>query len=735
MLAHEEFAITLGNYLRKMQLSGMTATIIQYLAILLLSLPVLSYEQNSFPAECLTTKDCYCDYKCTESKDCCSSVNGSQPIIASDQFFIQPVCISYENVFNMHSVSPTNLYVSAIAQCPDNKGVSEDIKARCNEADLSLLNDEDKNNLLWLSRSLRTLAPVIGYQDRIVYANVYCAMCNGLKKNQVYFSQIKIGCRKDINEKSCLVSAKLPRSLARPCLSKATRSFRVQSQFLSMEDIFLIPDEYLNNEYIKLPLVSTDELENETRSGEASVIENVKYGANEAYIWFQIILLIFSIIGLTLMLIVYGLNSVLRRSLAGLLTMGLGATLLAMEVSFLVVAFGVPGAGNRGFCVFMAAILLFSLLSSFMWMMLMAFQLLLTFGDCKNCFLVVWRYLTGQCREIGKTITPIIGPWGQIPDLPSTEFQPKNRPQSAAVYSQGYHTSSSKKRFLKYSPIAIILPLCLVIPAVVVNEKAFNQLALVYAYLSTPSPSRTLDEADLKAIESVQIQNITRVEVLGSHLSIADPGFCPDSARAWFTNFSGLLVWFLVPAGTMIIFNFMALIVVCIQICRLSNETQIHSSPQNEQEKKRRKNSKSLAGICGKLAIILGVTWFVQFFAGWLPHLLVLRRMLALVNCAQGGVIALSMLISVKARRALASMLPESWRGYFAPVSTAHSRDRETSSTSKTWTSVLLPKRTRPQPKTDKEPRLKATGDCAIKSQQSGHTKDLLAVLIDLPNP
>lgn len=244
----------------------------------------------------------------------------------------------------------------------------------------------------------------------------------------------------------------------------------------------------------------------------------------------------------------------------------------------------------------------------------------------------------------------------------------------------------------------------MVIPAVVVNEKAFNQLALVYAYLSTPSPSGTLDEADLKAIESVQIQNITRVEVLGSHLSIADPGFCPDSARAWFTNFSGLLVWFLVPAGTMIIFNFIALIVVCIQICRLSKETQIHSSPQNEQEKKRQKNSKNLAGICGKLAIILGVSWFVQFFAGWLPHLLVMRRMLALVNCAQGGVIALSMLISVKARRALASMLPESWRGYFAPVSTTHSKDRETSSTSKTWTSVLLPKRTRPRSKTDKEP-------------------------------
>nr|CDS35230.1 G protein coupled receptor 64 [Hymenolepis microstoma]CUU98266.1 G protein coupled receptor 64 [Hymenolepis microstoma] len=272
---------------------------------------------------------------------------------------------------------------------------------------------------------------------------------------------------------------------------------------------------------------------------------------------------------------------------------------------------------------------------------------------------------------------------------------------SVSVYSQGYRTRSPKKRFLKYVPLAVILPLCLVIPAVLVNEKAFSQLSPIYAHLSTPSPSKTLDEADSKAMESGGIENMTRVEVLGSSLSLADPGFCPDSARAWFTNFGGLCVWFLVPAGTVISFNAVALIVVCMQICRLSKETQLNSSPESEQEKKRREKGKNLTGICGKLAIILGVSWFVQMFAGWLPSSLIMRRMLALVNCAQGGVIALSMLLSVKARRAVANMLPDSCRRYIAPVYTTHSKDRETSSTSKTWSSILLPKRVRPNHKSD----------------------------------
>ncbi|VDO09236.1 unnamed protein product [Rodentolepis nana] len=644
----------------------------KYLGIILfhvltfLPLSVPSQERNSFPTECLTREDCYCDFKCREKGDCCTSVNGSQPVIASNRPFFKPVCFSYEKEFTEVDIISYGLPTYAAVTCPDNEGISEGIKTRCNEGSWSFLNDMEQNKLLWLSENLRSVVPVIGYEDGMVYANVYCAMCNGLERNQVHFPQIEIGCRKDENGTSCLINPKIPNSMTRPCFGKGQHMLAMQREFLSMENIFVIPEEYLSDGYIKLPFVTPQESENETKQ-----ITGPEYGVNEAYMWLQIILLVFSMTGLTLMLVVYGLNSLLRRSLGGLLTMGLGGTLLAMEISFLIVAFGVPRAENRGVCVFMAGVLLFLLLSSFMWMTLLAFQLLLTFGDCKTCFPIVWKYIICRRGDVG----------------------------SVSVYSQGRRTISPKKRFLQYAPPAVIFPLCMSSLAVLVNEKAFNQLAPIYTQLSTPSPSKTLDEADLKAMQSGVFENITRVEVLGSCLSIIDPGFCPDSARAWFTNFGGLCVWFLVPVGTVISFNIVAVIVVCIQICRLSKEAQIRCSPENEEEKKRREKRKNLVGICGKLAIILGVSWFVQMLAGWLPHSLIMRRILALVNCAQGGVIALSMLMSVKARRAIANMLPESFRGYIAPLSVSHSKDRETSSSSKTWSSVLLPKRMRPNHK------------------------------------
>ncbi|VDM25966.1 unnamed protein product [Hydatigera taeniaeformis] len=267
--------------------------------------------------------------------------------------------------------------------------------------------------------------------------------------------------------------------------------------------------------------------------------------------------------------------------------------------------------------------------------------------------------------------------------------------ESTAFYAHGLNHSRRRKRFRKYLSVAIILPFCLVLPAITINEYAIKLIASAHVNRSSVPLSTTFDETKVASF------NITRVEVLGESLAYIYPGFCPDGARSWFTNLGGLVMWFLVPAGTMITFNSLALLVVCIQICRLSREAQVHSTPQNEQERKRREKSKNLTRICTKLAIILGASWFAQLFAGWWTQLLVMRRILGLVNSAQGGVIALSMLASVKARRALANILPECCQGFVAPVSSTQkstSRDKEksTSATTRTWTSVLLPRRNRP---------------------------------------
>lgn len=202
--------------------------------------------------------------------------------------------------------------------------------------------------------------------------------------------------------------------------------------------------------------------------------------------------------------------------------------------------------------------------------------------------------------------------------------------------------SNSDSRFKKHLIFVCVIPLCFVIPAVSINEYAYSQLAEVYS--STPNASW---------------KNISHKDILGPIVDQLNPGFCPyhNATHAWFTRHTGLIIWFLGPAGSMICFNTFALLIVCIQICRLKRDTQVPSSPMDE-EKNRKKQSKSLVGICAKLAIILGGSWFIQLFAGLWPELDMLRRVAGLVNSAQGGIIAVSMLASSKARRVMFKWLP-----------------------------------------------------------------------------
>uniref|UniRef100_A0A915EYS9 G-protein coupled receptors family 2 profile 2 domain-containing protein n=1 Tax=Echinococcus canadensis TaxID=519352 RepID=A0A915EYS9_9CEST len=623
---------------------------------------------------------CFCDYRCHDLNDCCAAVNSTLSPLSSEGDAVPSVCLSIENVFLEDMILPSGNYVSAITHCPSEKPISEEVKLGCEEADLMLVASREENLFQWLRTHARSVVPVVSFRNRRLYGNVFCAICNGQSQDQVHFSPIHLGCRKEGNTTECLVSVKLPASLSRPCIPQRSRLLSPKVSFLSMDDLFIIPDEYLNSQYITLPLNfgKDDKNRNSTNSNKtqvSSASSNPVYDTdnrNAVYTWVQLALLIFSVVGLTLMLVVYGLTAKLRRSLAGILTMGLGIALLVMEATFLMVAFAVSHVENRGFCVFMVALLLYSLLCSFTWMTLFATQLLLTFGNCRNCFTICWKFLTCQ--------------W--------------NTKTSTAICSRGYKHSRARKPFRKYLLVATILPLCLVLPATTINEHAFNLLSSAYFNLSSVSQPSTFDEAITE--DEFASFNITTAEVLGESLAAVYPGFCPDGARSWFTNLGGLIVWLLVPAGTMITFNSLALLVVCVQICRLSKEAQLHSSPQNEQERKRRKKSKNLAGICAKLAIILGASWFVQLFAGWWSQLFVMRRILGLVNSAQGGVIAVSMLASVKARRALANVLPECCRvlvGHNSSTQQSTSREKEKSTltTSKTWTSVLLPRRNRQQ--------------------------------------
>ena len=373
-----------------------------------LSLAV-SQEQNFRSAildECIHAENCYCDYQCHASNDCCSAVNGSQPVLTFEETALQPTCVSFENIFQDNSVNPTNKYVEAITQC-HNKSTSKKVKTSCSEADLRLVAYQEANLLQWLKTHVLLIAPVVSSRDMRLYGNVYCAICNGQRRDQLHFFPIHLGCRRENNTIECLVSVKLPYSLTRPCIPTGPRLLGFQKSFASMEDIFIIPDEYLNNQYITFPLNFDQVINNRTVDHKASPEpDDRKDDANEVYFWIQIALIIFSILALTLMQVIYAANPNLRRSLAGMLTMGLGAALLVAELSFLTIAFAVSRVGNRIFCVFMTTLFLFSLLSSFTWMTLLAVQLLITFANCKHRFGAYWRLL--NCRWTTKTVRALL---------------------------------------------------------------------------------------------------------------------------------------------------------------------------------------------------------------------------------------------------------------------------------------------------------------------------------------
>lgn len=204
------------------------------------------------------------------------------------------------------------------------------------------------------------------------------------------------------------------------------------------------------------------------------------------------------------------------------------------------------------------------------------------------------------------------------------------------------------RRFKHQVIVASTLPLCFTIPTLIINEYIHHRLKL-------------LNETSVNSNWSLSSQEAE----LGSTLYRLNPGFCPvnDPNYAWFKGHHlGILAWFLIPSGVIISFNLFALIIVCIQICRLKRETGLSPSTASPHIDTHMKPSKSIVAVCTKLTVILGASWFIQLLAGLCPQMEVLRQLAGLVNSAQGGIIAVSMLASSKARRVMAQRLPAKCR-------------------------------------------------------------------------
>ncbi|VDL92438.1 unnamed protein product [Schistocephalus solidus] len=586
---------------------------------------------------CKRAMDCMCDSQCGQRNDCCPAIDPGEPKPPSEKR--RHGCTTIAHVFTKNDVVQADMPIVAIASCPNDESLSVDIINACRA---SMLDDPEVQEEMfreegpfgWLKRHARALAPVVDVRDRQIYANIDCAICNGVFsskssnipiweiKQSVLLYRLKFTCAEDTSELVCKITGDLPYSLRPACNFIFQRGIVPYPSNIAFgfDEIFILPEEYLSGGTIRLPFDQPQD--NSTVANSTSEDRKRQENLGEFMYWLQIVVTCLSILGLSLLLLVYGLFSQLRRSLAGRLTMGLATALLCAQIAFLNASIIVPLVENRGFCLTLASIFLYCLLCSFMWMALFGGKLLAAFTDLKS-FL---RHFC-RCGCINHLLDGSSGSGGMI------------------RYAGGKRESDTKKEFQRHLLTALLAPLCITVAALITNETAYLNLLPFYHNFTMTNDSQTLD--------------IDEEYILGTMLARLNPGFCPypDWKRAWFSKLIGLIIWFLVPAASLISFNLLVVIIVCFQLYRLSRNHRLHAASENNQLQKQKK---SLVWVCIKLSVILGASWFIQFFAGWWSHLEVLRRIAGLMNSAQGGIIALCMLLSTKARRVLFKHLPKS---------------------------------------------------------------------------
>ncbi|VDM18570.1 unnamed protein product [Hydatigera taeniaeformis] len=511
---------------------------------------------------------------------------------------------------------------------------------------LSKLKTEHRPNLgLHLNLAIRKVSPVVDTSSGIIYANTYCAQCHNISSSKrVKRLPKQLLCTLQNGITKCFVKAEMPESA-----SFCDPDTQILRAFFTWDSIFTLPDE--------------DEANTE-KSWTRTVLE-----------LFQWICCSFSMLTLVIAICVFSTSARLRRPLPGKMMIALCCTLLGALVAFLLASgamdlFIVP---LRPMCVTFASLLQFLLLAAFVWMAIFAVELFRTFGLTR---MFRHAFLCYCCRRVRERKTKAMRKsWFYQPTkaqftqremdlnaifhhgfalelnfmLPfdGVSFQQLNEYavelEDMMLRARGSDPNPSR-RFKRQVLVASMLPFCFIIPTLIINE---------YVHLCLKS----LNETSASSNWSLSFQE----SKLGSVLHRLNPGFCPanDPNYAWFKgHYVGLLVWFLIPAGITICFNLFALIIVCIQICRLKREARLSPGTASPQFDGHMKPSKSIIAVCTKLAVILGASWFIQLLAGICPHLQVLRQLAGLANSAQGGIIAVSMLASSKARRVMAQRLP-----------------------------------------------------------------------------
>ncbi|CAH8496765.1 unnamed protein product [Heterobilharzia americana] len=311
--------------------------------------------------------------------------------------------------------------------------------------------------------------------------------------------------------------------------------------------------------------------------------------------------------------------------------MGLASSILGLLLVYLTLPLvvGQINISSRCICVTIAILIHYFFLCSFTWMSTFGISLMNTFGGIHIfhlCFSYIKLRLTkSENRKDSLNRTFV-----------------SSAMQSMVIQSTKRNSSTSPKAIILFSLLATSLPLCFVIPAVIINEKVYPNECIHEQYLAKLLGNE-VDESVCTISQWI--------------LSYLTPGFCPpkDCTRPWFTVHEAFVLWFLAPTTFLLVFNCIVIIVVGIHVWFLSeNELNVSPNDKNQAENSDfHKQSRKMLRICFKLSIILGVVWIFQILASLLPYVPLIGRVASLVSSSQGAALTFVSLGSRKSKPAV----------------------------------------------------------------------------------
>ncbi|TNN10421.1 hypothetical protein EWB00_005377 [Schistosoma japonicum] len=582
--------------------------------------------------------NCHCDELCQMKFDCCSDyplLNNSQHNVILTTKCIRKFHYVSDEMNILKEYQSINEQIYAIANCPLN--TSKNLAERCNRVnhiEIMFHDDYDwrisskqyitgiiSNKIIFNIKTsdIRTIAPVVSLKTNRIYANIDCAQCHGELKSQpgenfneyirkyLKFYTVKIRCQLISNmHRLCQLDTALPPSYSRYCPSPLRFNgtpLLMYGQHIKWHEFLAIPKNYLGFD-----------IHNDKEEKSTTVLQIIE----SLFDILQIIVSLFSAICLCALLIIHGKTKSLHQRLSNQLVMGLSTSILSLLIVYLTLplVIGQINITNRRLCVMIAFLIHYFFLCSFTWMSTFGISLMHTFGGIHTCQLCI-SYIKLKVTNSSKMIDSI-----------NQKFI-SNAMQSMVIQSAKRSSSNSSKSIILSSLLAIMLPLCFVIPAIIINEKVYPNECIHEQYIAK------LLNNDID--ESV----CTKTQWILSYLT---PGFCPpeNCTRPWFTINEAFFLWFLTPTTILLAFNCIVLIIVSTHIWFLSrNELNTLSHLENEIDNNEfPKQSRKMLKICFNLSIILGLVWIFQILASLLPNIPLIGRIASLVSSSQGAALA-----------------------------------------------------------------------------------------------